>query len=215
MRGLRCTFTHVGDCGANASCQICGWCNTLVKCLSDINDCVTQDDPQDVRHHLMLHPILCGWPRLTRCRFISLLRLLRLGRAYRLYGWVMFLTYNQTVSLLVVTLVRNFVVSAHLSHTPPGCVNADRSSLLHANHSTGSDKSLPIPATKLSQPSTACVLHRCSRTWIHLLVLQICFFVVHWAACIFYYIAKQSAFAETSWVGAATDWIGGATAIER
>jgi len=44
------------------------------------------------------------------CRYISLLRLLRLGRAYRLFGWVTFLTYNQTVSLVVVTLVRNFMV---------------------------------------------------------------------------------------------------------
>lgn len=83
--------------------------------------------------------------------YISLLRLLRLGRAYRLFGWVTFLTYNQTVSLVVVTLVRNFMI---------------------------------------------------------------CFFVVHWAACGFYYIAKQGGFAATSWVGAAGDWIGGATTIE-
>jgi len=45
-------------------------------------------------------------------------------------------------------------------------------------------------------------------------MLQICFFVVHWAACGFYYIAKQGGFAATSWVGAAGDWIGGATTIE-
>jgi Ion channel len=39
--------------------------------------------------------------------------------------------------------------------------------------------------------------------------------VVHWAACGFYYIAKQSGYAaETSWVGAAQDWIGGASTIE-
>ena len=45
------------------------------------------------------------------CRYISLLRLLRLGRAYRLFNWVALLTYNQTLSLMAVTLVRNFVVS--------------------------------------------------------------------------------------------------------
>lgn len=44
-------------------------------------------------------------------RYISLLRLLRLGRAYRLVNWVRLLTYNQTLSLLAVTLVRNFAVS--------------------------------------------------------------------------------------------------------
>jgi hypothetical protein len=32
-------------------------------------------------------------------------------------------------------------------------------------------------------------------------VLQIVFFVVHWAACVFYYIAKQHGFGESSWVG--------------
>jgi hypothetical protein len=46
------------------------------------------------------------------------------------------------------------------------------------------------------------------------MVPQICFFVVHWAACGFYYIAKQGGFAATSWVGAAEDWIGGANTIE-
>jgi len=44
-------------------------------------------------------------------RYISLLRLLRLGRAYRLWNWVRFLTYKQTLSLLAVTLIRNFAVS--------------------------------------------------------------------------------------------------------
>ncbi|KAF8054945.1 AKT1 [Scenedesmus sp. PABB004] len=87
----------------------------------------------------------------TTAWYVSLLRLLRLGRAYRLYGWVRALTYNQTISLVVITLVRNFAL---------------------------------------------------------------CFFVVHWAACIFWYIAKQSGFADTSWVGAARDWIGTATAVE-
>lgn len=47
-------------------------------------------------------------------RYISLLRLLRLGRAYRLWNWVLYLTYNQTLSLLAVTLVRNFAVSPHI-----------------------------------------------------------------------------------------------------
>jgi hypothetical protein len=55
-------------------------------------------------------------PHAYSCRYISLVRLLRLGRAYRLFGWVTFLTYNQTVSLLVVTLVRNFMVGALPQH---------------------------------------------------------------------------------------------------
>eukprot|EP00775_Hariotina_reticulata_P006152 gene6152-6389_t len=71
--------------------------------------------------------------------YVSLLRLLRLGRAYRLYSWVVLLTYRQTLSLLAVTLARNFAL---------------------------------------------------------------CFYVVHWGACGFYYIAKQSGFDESSWVGA-------------
>jgi hypothetical protein len=50
------------------------------------------------------------------CRYISLLRLLRLGRAYRLYGWVQNLTYNQTLSLMAVTLARNFAVSWSLRY---------------------------------------------------------------------------------------------------
>jgi hypothetical protein len=54
---------------------------------------------------------------LLLCRYISLLRLLRLGRAYRLYGWVQNLTYNQTLSLLAVTLARNFAVSRWCSRT--------------------------------------------------------------------------------------------------
>lgn len=33
--------------------------------------------------------------------------------------------------------------------------------------------------------------------------LQIVFFVVHWAACIFYYIAKQHGFDKSSWVAEA------------
>eukprot|EP00878_Enallax_costatus_P040712 GHUV01047065.1.p1 GENE.GHUV01047065.1~~GHUV01047065.1.p1 ORF type:complete len:324 (+),score=64.85 GHUV01047065.1:636-1607(+) len=88
----------------------------------------------------------------TTAWYVSLLRLLRLGRAYRLHHWVTFLTYNQKLSLLAFTLIRNFLM---------------------------------------------------------------CFFVVHWAACAFYYIAKQSGFAETSWVGAASDWIGASSAVER
>jgi hypothetical protein len=43
-------------------------------------------------------------------RYISLLRLLRLGRVYRLYTWVQLMTYNQTFSLLAVTLARNCAV---------------------------------------------------------------------------------------------------------
>jgi hypothetical protein len=53
---------------------------------------------------------------LLLCRYISLLRLLRLGRAYRLYGWVQNLTYNQTLSLMAVTLARNFAVSCSLRY---------------------------------------------------------------------------------------------------
>jgi hypothetical protein len=68
-------------------------------------------------HGKFQHTIMCEARPLTRHRelfhrYISLLRLLRLGRAYRLFGWVTFLTYNQTVSLLMVTLVRNFMVGA-------------------------------------------------------------------------------------------------------
>jgi hypothetical protein len=43
-------------------------------------------------------------------RYVSLLRLLRLGRAYRLYSWVQLMAYRQTISLLVLTLTRNFAV---------------------------------------------------------------------------------------------------------
>jgi hypothetical protein len=66
--------------------------------------CYNQDYSQIVSHNQ------CDFVH----RYISLLRLLRLGRAYRLFGWVTFLTYNQTVSLLMVTLVRNFMVGVRL-----------------------------------------------------------------------------------------------------
>ncbi|WIA41476.1 hypothetical protein OEZ86_005053 [Tetradesmus obliquus] len=52
----------------------------------------------------------------TLAWYISLLRLLRLGRAYRLYGWVQNLTYNQTLSLLAVTLARNFALCFFTVH---------------------------------------------------------------------------------------------------
>jgi hypothetical protein len=35
-----------------------------------------------------------------------------MGRVYRLYSWVQLMTYNQTFSLLAVTLARNFAVGA-------------------------------------------------------------------------------------------------------
>lgn len=47
----------------------------------------------------------------TTAWYISLLRLLRVGRMYRLYSYVLYLTYHQAVSLLLMTLVRNVVVS--------------------------------------------------------------------------------------------------------
>jgi hypothetical protein len=50
--------------------------------------------------------VLCA----AACRYVSLLRLLRLGRAYRLYSWVQLMAYRQTISLLVLTLTRNFAV---------------------------------------------------------------------------------------------------------
>jgi hypothetical protein len=50
----------------------------------------------------------------TTAWYISLLRLLRLGRAYRLIDWVYGLTYNQTLNLVAFTLVRNFAVSCVL-----------------------------------------------------------------------------------------------------
>lgn len=53
-------------------------------------------------------------------RYVSLLRLLRLGRAYRLYSWVKLMTYNQTLSLLAVTLARNFAVSSTRHVDLPG-----------------------------------------------------------------------------------------------
>jgi hypothetical protein len=34
-------------------------------------------------------------------------------------------------------------------------------------------------------------------------LLQILFYVVHWAACMFYFIAKQHYFEKNTWVGAA------------
>ena len=42
--------------------------------------------------------------------YVSMLRLLHLGRIYRLRGWITFLTYNQAVSLLLLTLMRNLMV---------------------------------------------------------------------------------------------------------
>lgn len=54
--------------------------------------------------------VRCSVLRTPGPRYISLLRLLRLGRVYRLYTWVQLMTYNQTFSLLAVTLVRNFAV---------------------------------------------------------------------------------------------------------
>jgi hypothetical protein len=65
----------------------------------------------------------------TTAWYISLLRLLRLGRAYRLYSWIQHMTYNQALSLLAVTLTRNFAVrsiSVHLAvhgHTHGHCLN--------------------------------------------------------------------------------------------
>ncbi|WIA36270.1 hypothetical protein OEZ86_007599 [Tetradesmus obliquus] len=84
--------------------------------------------------------------------YVSLLRLLRLGRAYRLYSWVTLMAYRQTISLLVLTLSRNFAL---------------------------------------------------------------CFFTVHWGACGFFYIAKQSGFAAQSWVGANMDWVGGGSSFDK
>jgi hypothetical protein len=48
-----------------------------------------------------------------------------------------------------------------------------------------------------------------------LLLLQVVFYAVHWGGCIFYYIAKQSGFTNSTWVGAASDWIGESGPWER
>ncbi|KAF6266101.1 hypothetical protein COO60DRAFT_1697459 [Scenedesmus sp. NREL 46B-D3] len=88
----------------------------------------------------------------TAAWYVSLLRLLRLGRVYRLYSWVQLMAYRQTISLLVLTLTRNFAL---------------------------------------------------------------CFFTVHWGACGFFYIAKQSGYTAQSWVGANMDWVGNGTSFDR
>lgn len=46
-------------------------------------------------------------------------------------------------------------------------------------------------------------------------VLQLCFFTVHWGACGFYYIAKQSGFTDMTWVGANMDWVGRGSAFDK
>jgi hypothetical protein len=45
--------------------------------------------------------------------------------------------------------------------------------------------------------------------------LQLCFFTVHWGACGFFYIAKQSGFTAQSWVGANMDWVGNGTSFDK
>ncbi|GBF99926.1 hypothetical protein Rsub_12619 [Raphidocelis subcapitata] len=49
-------------------------------------------------------------------RYISLLRLLRLGRAYRLNMWVHNITHNTAVSLFWVTMARNALVLFYTTH---------------------------------------------------------------------------------------------------
>ena len=46
----------------------------------------------------------------TLAWYVSMLRLLHLGRIYRITGWITFLTYNQAFSLFAVTLGRNLAV---------------------------------------------------------------------------------------------------------
>ena len=43
---------------------------------------------------------------------------------------------------------------------------------------------------------------------------QVAFYLVHWAACGFYLIAKQGGFGPDTWVGANAAWLGGASASE-
>jgi hypothetical protein len=57
----------------------------------------------------------------TQAWYISLLRLLRIGRMYRLYNYVMFLTYHQAISLLLMTLARNVVVHREPEHAMSHC----------------------------------------------------------------------------------------------
>ena len=37
--------------------------------------------------------------------------------------------------------------------------------------------------------------------------MQVVFYQVHWAGCMFYYIAKQSGFTNSTWVGASQSWV--------
>lgn len=67
----------------------------------------------------VLATVTCAALCCTPGRYISLLRLLRLGRVYRLYTWVQLMTYNQTFSLLAVTLVRNFAVREQRQRQAP------------------------------------------------------------------------------------------------
>jgi hypothetical protein len=57
----------------------------------------------------------------VKARYISLLRLLRLGRAYRLKKWAVFLTNNANISLLLVTIVRNVLIAFFTTHIS-GCL---------------------------------------------------------------------------------------------
>jgi hypothetical protein len=195
------------------------------------------------------------WPR----RYISLLRLLRLGRAYRLVNWVRFLTYNQTLSLMVVTLVRNFLVGrGNRPRAQGGGVGGGLlvggamvvsvwvalaivgTRLLSCRHfcfacSPISESRQQMRCAMLNElhPAPCLSLHLLPCTCPYFCSLGVCvhgqfasriisisdslsllltmscppvqivFFVVHWAACLFYYIAKQHGFDQSSWVGEA------------
>ena len=45
--------------------------------------------------------------------------------------------------------------------------------------------------------------------------LQYAFLVAHWAACIFYFIARQYDFSSNTWVGANFSLLGGLPAFQR
>ena len=136
------------------------------------------------------------------------------GRIYRVAELFRLLEYNMSVSLLVTTLVRNFSVGGR--PRPPG---------RRCCHS-----SCPVPLPH-SQPwhartrrTGACSAVACCHPPQHSAAdergprspAQFAFLVVHMAACLLYYIARQSNFDERhTWVGAAAGLMEDKNTVER
>ena len=72
-------------------------------------------------------------------------------------------------------------------------------------HAAGRPAHALIPLTQLLSSKSAA--RPCDGPWfhfenVHLPVLQVAFFICHFAACIFYFIARQYGFSDTTWIGA-------------